>query len=90
MLNNKIEVELIKEISKFNLIIEEALNALNPKILARYANKLSTKFNSFYENLPVLGTDLFLKVNRLMLVRIYVNVLANLFELLGIKSFSRI
>jgi arginyl-tRNA synthetase len=90
MLNNKIEVELIKEISKFDLIIEEALNALNPKILARYANKLSTKFNSFYENLPVLGTDLFLKVNRLMLVRIYVNVLANLFELLGIESFSRI
>ena len=90
LLNNKIEVELIKEISKFNLIIEEALNALNPKILAKYANKISTKFNLFYENLPVLGTDLFLKVNRLMLVRVFVNVLANLFELLGIESFSRI
>ncbi|MGI9011163.1 MAG: arginine--tRNA ligase [Nitrososphaeraceae archaeon] len=90
LLNHKIEVELIKEISKFNLIIEEALNSLNPKILAKYANKISTKFNLFYENLPVLGTDLFLKVNRLMLVRVFVNVLANLFEILGIESFSRI
>ncbi|MGZ5510070.1 MAG: arginine--tRNA ligase domain-containing protein [Nitrososphaeraceae archaeon] len=90
LLNHKIEVELIKEISKFNLIIEEALNSLNPKILAKYANKISTKFNLFYENLPVLGTDLFLKVNRLMLVMVFVRVLANLFEILGIKSFSRI
>jgi len=90
LLNHKIEVELIKEISKFNLIIEEALNSLNPKILAKYANKISTKFNLFYENLPVLGTDLFLKVNRLMLVRVFVNVLANLFEILGIETFSRI
>ena len=90
LLNHKIEVELIKEISKFNLIIEEALNSLNPKILAKYANKISTKFNLFYENLPVLGTDLFLKVNRLMLVMVFVNVLTNLFEILGIKSFSRI
>jgi len=90
LLNHKIEVELIKEISKFNLIIEEALNSLNPKILAKYANKISTKFNLFYENLPVLGSDLFLKVNRLMLVRVFVNVLANLFEILGIESFSRI
>ena len=90
LLNHKIEVELIKEISKFNLIIEEALNSLNPKILAKYANKISTKFNLFYENLPVLGTDLFLKVNRLMLVMVFVNVLANLFDILGIESFSRI
>ena len=90
LLNHKIEVELIKEISKFNLIIEEALNSLNPKILAKYANKISTKFNLFYENIPVLGTDLFLKVNRLMLVMVFVNVLANLFDILGIESFSRI
>jgi arginyl-tRNA synthetase len=90
LLNHKIEVELIKEISKFNLIIEETLYSLNPKIVAKYANKISTKFNLFYENLPVLGTDLFLKVNRLMLVKVFVNVLANLFDILGIESFSRI
>ncbi|HEY9485860.1 MAG TPA: DALR anticodon-binding domain-containing protein, partial [Nitrososphaeraceae archaeon] len=63
---------------------------LNPKIFARYANKLATKFNSFYENLPVLDSELLLRISRLMLVRIFVNILANLFELLGIESYSRI
>ena len=90
LLNQKIELDLIKEISRFDIIIEETLNTLNPKILARYANKLSTKFNSFYENLPVLGTDLLLKIGRLILVRVFVNILGNLFEILGIKSYSRI
>ena len=59
LLNQKIELDLIKEISRFDIIIEETLNTLNPKILARYANKLSTKFNSFYENLPVLLRDIY-------------------------------
>jgi len=90
LLNHTIERDLIKEISKFNIIIEEALNSLNPKIITKYANRISTKFNAFYENLPVLGAELILKVSRLMLVKVFVNVLANLFNILGIESFSRI
>ena len=90
LLNHTIERDLIKEISKFNIIIEEALNSLNPKIITKYANRISTKFNAFYETLPVLGAELNLKVSRLMLVKVFVNVLANLFNILGIESFSRI
>jgi arginyl-tRNA synthetase len=90
LLNHDMERDLIKEISKFNIIIEESLNTLNPKILTKYANKLCTKFNSFYENLPVLSAELILKVSRLMLVKVFVNVLSNLFKILGIESFSRI
>ncbi|HSL13613.1 MAG TPA: arginine--tRNA ligase [Nitrososphaeraceae archaeon] len=90
LLNHNMERDLIKEISKFNIIIEESLNTLNPKILTKYANKLCTKFNSFYENLPVLSAEVILKVSRLMLVKVFVNVLSNLFEILGIESFSRI
>jgi arginyl-tRNA synthetase len=90
LLNHDMERDLIKEISKFNIIIEESLNTLNPKILTKYANKLCTKFNSFYENLPVLSAEVMLKVSRLMLVKVFVNVLSNLFKILGIESFSRI
>jgi len=90
LLNHTIERDLIKEISKFNIIIEESVNTLNPKIITKYANRISTKFNSFYENLPVLGAEEILKVSRLMLVKVFVNVLANLFKILGIESFSRI
>jgi len=90
LLNHTIERDLIKEISKFNIIIEEALNSLNPKIITKYANRISTKFNAFYENLPVLDAERILKISRLMLVKVFVNVLANLFNILGIESFSRI
>ena len=90
ILNHKIEIDLIKEISKFTMIIEEAVYSLNPKIIAKYANKLSTKFNSFYESLPVLCDDSFLKVSRLLLVKVFVIVLTNLFDLLGIETLSRI
>lgn len=90
VLNHKTEIDLIKEISKFNIVIEEAIYSLNPKIIAKYANKLSTKFNSFYESLPVLCDDSFLKVGRLLLVKVFVIVLTNLFDLLGIQTLSRI
>ena len=90
VLNHKIEIDLIKEISKFSMVIEEAVYTLNPKIIAKYANKLSTKFNSFYESLPVLCDDPFLKISRLLLVKVFVIVLTNLFDLLGIQAFSRI
>ena len=90
ILNHKIEIELIKEISKFSMVIEEAVFNLNPKVIAKYANKLSTKFNSFYESLPVLCDDRFLKISRLLLVKVFVIVLTNLFDLLGIQTFSRI
>ncbi|MDF2737268.1 MAG: argS, partial [Nitrososphaeraceae archaeon] len=90
LLNHKTEIDLIKEISKFSMVIEEAVHTLNPKVIAKHANKLSTKFNSFYESLPVLCDDPFLKVSRLLLVKVFVIVLTNLFDLLGIQTFSRI
>ena len=90
LLNHTIESDLIKEISKLNIIIEESINTLNPKIITKYANRISTKFNSFYENIPVLSSEQIYKESRLILVKIFVKVLANLFKILGIESFSRI
>jgi len=90
LLNHTIEIDLIKEISKLNIIIEESINTLNPKIITKYANRISTKFNSFYENIPVLSSEQIYKESRLILVKVFVKVLANLFKILGIESFSRI
>jgi len=90
LLNHTIESDLIKEISKLNIIIEESINTLNPKIITKYANRISTKFNSFYENIPVLSSEQIYKESRLTLVKVFVKVLANLFKILGIESFSRI
>ena len=90
ILNQNAEIDLIKEISKFNMTIEEAVNTLNPKVIAKYANRLSTKFNFFYESLPVLCDNSDLKVSRLLVVKIFVLILTNLFDILGIQKFNRI
>ena len=84
------EIDLIKEISRYSMIIEEAVNTLNPKVIAKYANRLSTKFNFFYESLPVLCDNSDLKVSRLLVVKIFVLILTNLFDILGIQKFNRI
>jgi arginyl-tRNA synthetase len=84
------EIDLIKEISKFNMVIEDAVNTLNPKIIAKYANRLSTKFNFFYESLPVLCDNSDLKISRLIVVKAFVILLTNLFDILGIQKFNRI
>jgi arginyl-tRNA synthetase len=84
------EIDLIKEISRYSMIIEEAVNTLNPKVIAKYANRLSTKFNFFYESLPVLCDNSDLKVSRLLVVKVFVRILTNLFDILGIQKFNRI
>ena len=43
------EIDLIKQIAKFDLVIEETIKTLSPKLLARYAYALATVFNIFYE-----------------------------------------
>ena len=51
------ELNLIKAIAKFDIIIEEVVKTLNPKFLARYAYMLATYFNVFYEKVPVLKEE---------------------------------
>ena len=43
-LSQEAELALIKEISKLDLVIEDAANSLSPKTLARYAYFLATTF----------------------------------------------
>jgi arginyl-tRNA synthetase len=51
------EIELIKHICKFSTIIKEAINNIDPKLIARYLYNLSTLFNNFYEDSPVLKEE---------------------------------
>jgi arginyl-tRNA synthetase len=77
------------EISKLDMIMEDAAKNLNPKILARYAYKLAVKFNLFYEKTPVLREPNPDKVVlRLALVKTFEIVMKKLFELLGMVAMS--
>ena len=45
LLNENSEKDLIKLLSKLDLVLEDSVVTLNPKTLARYAHELATTFN---------------------------------------------
>ncbi|MEM3387180.1 MAG: arginine--tRNA ligase [Nitrososphaerales archaeon] len=84
------EKKLLKDLSKFDLIVEEAARNLSPKTLARYTIDLSTSFNNFYESAPVLScSDAAIRGTRLMLVRGFKSVLGKAIDLLGLPKVER-
>lgn len=90
MLKSDHEIALIKEISKFDMYVEDSAINLSPKSIARYAYTLATQFNAFYEKVPVLherNADL---VNaRLALVQAFVLTIRNALDLLGIDALEK-
>jgi arginyl-tRNA synthetase len=89
-LTHEAEIALIKEISKLELVMEDAANSLSPKTLARYAYSLATTFSLFYEKVPVLreqGAET--KSARLALVKAFGITLRNSLDVLGITALDR-
>ena len=84
------EVNLIKTIAKMDLVIEETVKTLNPKLLARYAYDLATAFNVFYEKVPVLREkNKETMFSRLALVKAFGVTLNNTFHVLGISALEK-
>lgn len=80
------EVALAKELSKFDLIIEEALDNREVKIIARYAYKLANLFNTFYEHVQILNSE---EENaRILLLNAYVRVMRDALFILGIEPLE--
>jgi arginyl-tRNA synthetase len=90
LLTQEYEVNLIKIISKMDLVIEETVKTLNPKLLAKYAYDLATAFNLFYEKVPVLREkNKEIMLSRLALVKSFGFTLKNIFSVLGISALDR-
>ncbi|MGI0083403.1 MAG: arginine--tRNA ligase [Nitrosopumilaceae archaeon] len=84
------EINLIKMIGKFDIMIEDAAKNLSPKIIARYCYELAVTFNAFYEHVRVLTADNKSLVNtRLCLVYCFKETLAKALDVLGIASPER-
>jgi arginyl-tRNA synthetase len=89
LLIQEAEVDLIKTIAKMDLVIEETVKTLNPKLLARYAYDLATAFNIFYEKVPVLREkNKETMFSRLALVKAFGDTLKNIFNVLGISALE--
>jgi arginyl-tRNA synthetase len=90
LLIQEAEVDLIKTIAKMDIVIEETVKTLNPKLLARYAYDLATAFNIFYEKVPVLREkNKETMFSRLALVKAFGVTLNNIFNVLGISALEK-
>ena len=90
LLNENSENDLIKLLSKLDLVLEDSVVTLNPKTLARYAHELATTFNFYYEKIPILkAKNKGMMQARLVLVDAFGIVLKNVFDLLGIEALRR-
>jgi arginyl-tRNA synthetase len=81
---------LVKAISKFDIVLEESARMLDPKLIARYAYKLATAFNLFYEKVPVLKeNDKEIMYSRLALVKAFGVSLKNVLNMIGVTPLNK-
>ncbi len=80
------ERDLIRTISRFPLLVEEAAETRRPYLLANYAMKLSDTFHRFYMHNKVLGTkEEDLRANLVVATKI---TLKNVLNLLGLDALE--
>jgi len=84
------EKELIKQLELFPEVIQNAAQNHSPALIANYTYDLVKEFNSFYQNVSILGADnQNEKVFRVQLSQIVANTIKNAFGLLGIMVPER-
>jgi arginyl-tRNA synthetase len=84
------EKELIKQLELFPEVIQQAANNHSPALVANYTYDLVKEFNSFYQNVSILGADKHNeKVFRVQLAQSVANTIKNAFALLGIEVPER-
>ncbi|MEL4306478.1 arginine--tRNA ligase [Joostella sp. CR20] len=84
------EKSLIKQIELFPEVVQNAASNFSPAIIANYTYDLVKEFNSFYQNVSILGADdASEKMFRVQLSAKVAEVIANAFSLLGINVPER-
>ncbi|MCX7548217.1 arginine--tRNA ligase [Xanthomarina sp. F1114] len=84
------ERELIKQIQLFEEVIQNAADNHSPALIANYTYDLVKEFNSFYQNVSILGADTDTeKLLRIQLSMVVANIIKNAFSLLGIQVPER-
>jgi arginyl-tRNA synthetase len=84
------EKEILKHLMTYSEVISQAADQFSPALIANYLYELVRLFNSFYQNISVLGEpNEELKSLRLLLCRAVANNLALASSLLGISMPDR-
>ena len=80
------ERELLRLLSRFPEVIEEAAKRLSPNILCNYLFELAQAFNLFYQKCPILKAEEETKAFRLTLTKSTGETVKKGLNLLGIKA----
>jgi len=89
-LSSEYEQNLIKKISMFDVQINDSVNNLSPKVIAKYSYDLAVTFSSFYEHIKVLKSETPELLNaRICLVVSFQKTLKSSLGLLGIDAPER-
>ncbi|OSY88264.1 arginyl-tRNA synthetase [Tenacibaculum holothuriorum] len=84
------EKELIKQLELYPEVIQQAAKNYSPAVIANYTYDLVKEFNSFYQNVSILGEEnQDKKVFRVQLSKKVADTIKSAFALLGIKVPER-
>ena len=84
------EKEVLKQLELFPEVIQNAANNHSPALVANYTYELVKAFNSFYQNVSILGSDVNAeKQFRVQLSYVVASTIKNAFGLLGIQVPER-
>ena len=87
---NEAEREIVKLISEYSTILQEAGKNHSPALLANYLYELVKAFNHFYQSVPILKEENITNRNfKLMVCKATGNVLKSGLKLLGIEAPER-
>jgi arginyl-tRNA synthetase len=90
LLSSEYETNLIKKIAMFDVHVNDSVNNLSPKVIAKYSYELAVTFSSFYEHIKVLTSETPELLNaRLCLVVSFQKTLKASLSLLGIDAPER-
>ena len=84
------EKELLKQVQLFPEVVQNAAEMHSPALIANYTYDLVKEFNSFYQNVSILGADTQEEITfRVQLSRVVGTTIKNAFALLGIEMPER-
>jgi len=90
ILKDELEIELMRELSKFPEEVESAASTYEPHKIISYLNKTAECFHRFYRNNKVIiPADIKITLARLNLCLAVKQVLKNGFEIIGISAPER-
>ena len=86
LLKNELEINLLKKLEQFPMIVSSALDSLEPQTVANYLQETAGKFHKYYANSRIIVEDKELTQSRIALTKATKNVIYNGLQLLGITA----